>query len=142
MLKTQGVVHFTIPVKDLDRAERFYTEVMGMERLRRTAHMVFVRAGTDCFVLTYSENPIDPNPGDAHDIHHAFRVSAAEYDRAKAFLAQRGIRIFKEEERRSGTFQGRSAYFHDPDRNVLEIIDLVRGPVAEGEVGPLLKGPA
>jgi catechol 2,3-dioxygenase-like lactoylglutathione lyase family enzyme len=60
-------------------------------------------------------------------------VSAHDYERAKAFLAERGIRILKEEDRRSGTFQGRSAYFHDPDRNVLEIIDLVRGPVAEGE---------
>ena len=133
MLKTQGVVHFTIPVKDLDRAERFYTQIMGMERLRRNDHMVFMRAGADCFVLTYSEKPVDPNAGDEHDIHHAFRVSAAEYDRAKAFLAERGIRILKEEHRRAGTFQGRSAYFHDPDRNVLEIIDLVRGPVPEGE---------
>ena len=133
MLKTQGVVHFTIPVKDLDRSERFYTEVMGMERLRRNSHMVFMRAGADCFVLTHSEKPIEPNAGDAHDIHHAFRVSAPDYDAAKVFLAQNRIRIFKEEERCSGTFQGRSAYFHDPDRNVLEIIDLVRGPVAEGE---------
>ena len=72
MLKTQGVLHFTIPVKDLDRAERFYTEVMGMERLRRNRHMVFMRAGNDCFVLTYSAKPIDPNEGDAHEIHHAF----------------------------------------------------------------------
>jgi catechol 2,3-dioxygenase-like lactoylglutathione lyase family enzyme len=133
MLKTQGVVHFTIPVKDIDRSERFYTEIMGMKRLRRNNHMVFMRANEDCFVLTYSEKPIDPNAGDAHDIHHAFRVSPQEYDRAKAFLSEKGIRIFKEEDRRSGTFQGRSAYFHDPDRNVLEIIDLVRGPVAEGE---------
>ena len=133
MLKTRGVVHFTIPVRDLDRAERFYTEIMGMERLRRTDHMAFMRSGADCFVLTHSENPVAPNVGDAHDIHHAFRLSAPDYDRAKAFLAERGIRIFKEEDRRSGTFHGRSAYFHDPDRNVLEIIDLVRGPVAEGE---------
>jgi predicted enzyme related to lactoylglutathione lyase len=28
MLKTQGVVHFTIPVKDLDRAERFYEKTI------------------------------------------------------------------------------------------------------------------
>ena len=133
MLKTQGVVHFTIPVKDLDRAEKFYTEVMGMERLRRNNHMIFMRAGADCFVLAYSEKPVEPNAGDRHDIHHAFRVSPAEYDRAKVFLAERGIRIFKEEHRGAGTFQGRSAYFHDPDRNVLEIIDLVRGPVAEGQ---------
>ena len=95
--------------------------------------MVFMRAGADCFVLTYSQNPTDPNAGNAHDIHHAFRVTAQDYEQAKIFLAEKGIRIFKEEDRRSGTFQGRSAYFHDPDRNVLEIIDLVRGPVAEGE---------
>lgn len=134
MLKTEGVVHFTIPVKDLDRAESFYTEIMGMEKLRRNDHMVFMRAGEDCFVLTYSENPIEPNRSNKHDIHHAFRVSAQEYDRAKAFLTSKGISIFKEEDRRVGTFQGRSAYFHDPDHNVIEIIDLVRGPVGETDM--------
>jgi catechol 2,3-dioxygenase-like lactoylglutathione lyase family enzyme len=133
MLKTEGVLHFTIPVKDLDRSEKFYTEIMGMERLRRNNHMVFMRAGEDCFVLTYSEKPIDPNVDNAHEIHHAFRVSGREYDRAKSFLASKGVKIIKEEDRRSGTFQGRSAYFHDPDRNVIEIIDLVRGPVGEKE---------
>jgi catechol 2,3-dioxygenase-like lactoylglutathione lyase family enzyme len=133
MLKTDGVLHFTIPVKDLDRSEKFYTKIMGMQRIRRNDHMVFMRSADDCFVLTYSEKPIDPNVGNAHDIHHAFRVTAQEYDRAKAFLAENGIQIVYEEDRRSGTFRGRSAYFHDPDRNVLEIIDLVRGPVAEGE---------
>jgi len=134
MLKTAGVLHFTIPVKDLDRSEKFYTEILGMERIRRNNHMVFLRAaGKDCFVLTFSEKPIDPNPLDQHDIHHAFRMTAAEYDQAKTFLASKGIKIFKEEDRRSGTFQGRSAYFHDPDRNVIEIMDLVRGPVSEKE---------
>jgi catechol 2,3-dioxygenase-like lactoylglutathione lyase family enzyme len=133
MLKTQGVLHFTIPVKDLDQSEKFYTEIMGMRRIRRNNHMVFMQSGDDCFVLTYSENPVNPNVGDAHDIHHAFRVTPQEYVRAKAFLAEKGIRIIKEEDRRTGTFQGHSAYFHDPDRNVLEIIDLVRGPVGEGE---------
>jgi len=133
MLKTEGVLHFTIPVKDLDRSEKFYTEIMGMRRLRRNNHMVFMQAGTDCFVLTYSENLIAPNVADKHDIHHAFRVSPQEYVRAMKFLAEKGITIIKEENRLSGTFQGRSAYFHDPDRNVLEIIDLVRGPVGENE---------
>jgi catechol 2,3-dioxygenase-like lactoylglutathione lyase family enzyme len=56
-------------------------------------------------------------------------VSAQAYDDALKFLASKGIAVFKEEDRRAGTFQGRSAYFHDPDRNVIEIIDLVRQPV-------------
>jgi len=134
MIRTEGVLHFTIPVKDLDRSEKFYTEVLGMEKIRRTGHMVFLRAaGQDNFVLTFSEKPIDPNPIGKHEIHSAFRLTADEYDRAKAFLKSQGIAIFKEEDRRKGTFQGRSAYFLDPDKNVIEIMHLVRGPVGETE---------
>jgi catechol 2,3-dioxygenase-like lactoylglutathione lyase family enzyme len=133
MIRTHGVLHFTIPVKDLDRSESFYREILGMQRVRRNDHMVFMQSGDDSFVLTYSENPIDPNAGDKHDIHSAFRVTPEEYDRAKKFLADKGIPIIKEEDRLKGTFQGRSAYFHDPDRNVIEIMDLKRGPVPEGQ---------
>ena len=133
MLKTRGVLHFTIPVKDLDRSEKFYTEVLGMEKLRRNDHMVFMRSGENCFVLTYSENDINPNRGMAHDIHHAFTVSPQEYDRAKQYLPTKGVHIFKEEDRKQGTFRGRSAYFHDPDRNVIEIMDLVTGPVGAAD---------
>ena len=131
MLKTEGVLHFTIPVKDLDRSEKFYTEILGMEKLRRNNHMVFMRSGGTCFVLTFSENEINPNRGMAHDIHHAFTVTKDEYDRAKTFLSGKGVHIFKEEDRHHGTFRGRSAYFHDPDRNVIEIMDLVAGPISE-----------
>ena len=133
MIKTFGVLHFTIPVKDLDRSEKFYKEILGMQRVRRNDHMVFMQAGDDNFVLTFSENKIDPNKEDKHDIHSAFRVTPEEYDRAKKFLGEKGIPIIKEEDRMKGTFQGRSAYFHDPDRNVIEIMDLKRGPVSENE---------
>jgi catechol 2,3-dioxygenase-like lactoylglutathione lyase family enzyme len=134
MLKLDNLVHFTIPVKELDRSEKFYTEILGLKRIRRNDHMVFMRAPGDThFVLTYSENPVDPNKGDKHEIHTAFQVSPEEYERAKAFLASKNIMIFKEEDRRSGTFHGRSAYFHDPDRNVIEIIDLTKPPQAEAD---------
>ena len=133
MIKSHGLLHFTIPVKDLDRSEKFYKEIFGFDRIRRNDHMVFMACGNDNFVLTYSENPIDPNREDKHDIHTAFRVTPEEYDQAKKFLAEKGIAIIKEEDRQKGTFQGRSAYFHDPDRNVIEIMDLHRGPVSETE---------
>ena len=133
MIRTDGVLHFTIPVKDLDRSEKFYKEILGMQRVRRNDHMVFMQSGNDNFVLTFSEKPVDPNPDNRHDIHSAFRVTPEEYDRAKKFLAEKNIAIIKEEDRQKGTFQGRSAYFHDPDRNVIEIIDLQRGPVPEGQ---------
>ena len=133
MIKTDGVLHFTIPVRDLDASEKFYTEVLGLTKVRRNNHMVFMRDGADYFVLTMSENPIEPNRGDKHDIHSAFKVTRAEYDKAKKFLASKGIPIFKEEERLHGTFRGMSAYFHDPDRNVIEIMALTEPPLSEDD---------
>jgi len=124
MLKTDGLLHFTIPVKDLKQAEDFYAGILGFEIARRSSHMLFTRVGEGWFVLTLSEKPVDPNFGDRHEIHTAFRVSGKAYDEAKEMLARHGIRIFKEEDRKDGTFQGRSAYFHDPFRNVIEIMDL------------------
>ena len=80
MLQTSGFVHFTIPVKDLDRSEAFYTQVMGLRKLRRNRHMVFMEGHGVCFVLTHSENPIDPNPGDQHDIHGIGLLCTSTHD--------------------------------------------------------------
>ena len=128
MLKVEGVLHFTIPVKDLDRSERFYTDTLGFEKIGRNDRIVFLRAGEDYFNLTYSENPITTNVGDRHEIHSAFRMTPSGYDEALRTLPAQGVEIFKQEDRRVGVFVGRSAYIRDPDNNVIELIDLVRAP--------------
>jgi len=130
-MKAEAVLHFTIPVKDLDRSEAFYTGILGLTKVRRNNHMVFMRCEDTYFVLTLSENPIAPNVGDKHDIHTAFIYRGERYDQMKKFLAEKNIPIFKEEQREHGTFRGRSAYCHDPDRNVIEIMDLREPPVPE-----------
>lgn len=130
MIRMQGLTHFTIPVTDLKRAKAFYVDMMGFELVRQNPHMVFCRCDKDLFVLTHSKKPVDPNPGDEHDIHTAFYVDSAEYDRALKYLAEKGVHIFKTEERHGdATFTGRSAYFHDPDRNVIELHDSDKGRV-------------
>jgi catechol 2,3-dioxygenase-like lactoylglutathione lyase family enzyme len=131
MLKIEGVLHFTIPVKDLDRSEKFYAGVLGFEKIGRTDRIVFMRAGHDYFNLTYSENPITRNVGDRHEIHSAFRMTPQAYDEALQWLAENGIEVFKQEDRREGVFVGRSAYIRDPDHNVIEFIDLKRARTAQ-----------
>ena len=124
MINMKGLTHFTIPVSDLDQSKDFYVDTLGFKFERRNPHMVFCSCQGDFFVLTLSENPIDPNPGDQHDIHTAFYVDPDEYDRAVEFLNEKGIRIIKNETRTGdATFTGRSVYFLDPDRNVLELHD-------------------
>ncbi len=128
MLKIEGVLHFTISVKNLDRSEKFYTEILGLKKIARTDRIVFMRAGDEYFNLTYAENPITLNAAGRHEIHSAFRVTPQAYDEALKMLPANGVEIFKEEDRRAGVFVGRSAYIRDPDGNVIEIIDLQRAP--------------
>ncbi|MCZ6720947.1 MAG: VOC family protein, partial [Proteobacteria bacterium] len=82
MINMKGLTHFTIPVTDLQRSKEFYVDTLGFKFERENKHMVFVSCEDDFFVLTESENPIDPNQGDKHEIHTAFYVDADEYDRA------------------------------------------------------------
>ena len=126
MLKTEGVLHFTIPVKNLDHSEQFYREELGFTKIGRTDRIVFMRAGDDYFNLTYSENPITQNAAGRHEIHSAFRVTPQVYEQVVRELPEKGVEIFKQEDRKVGVFVGRSAYIRDPDGNVIEFIDLVR----------------
>ncbi|MFQ5902838.1 MAG: VOC family protein [Candidatus Binatia bacterium] len=123
MIKTRGVVHFTIPVNDLDRSAEFYSGLLGMRILRKNPRMVFLKCGDDYLVLGKSQTPINSNADGDYTIHHAFKVSAEDFDRSVEFLKQNGVQILRLEDRQDGTFQGRSAYFHDPDGNALEIHD-------------------
>jgi catechol 2,3-dioxygenase-like lactoylglutathione lyase family enzyme len=124
MIKMKGLTHFTIPVSDLKRSKDFYLNTIGFDFVRENKHMVFCKNQDDYFVLTYSKNKIDPNPGDENDIHTAFYVDADEYDRAKKYLIEKGVKVILDEERHGdATFTGRSLYFHDPDRNVIELHD-------------------
>jgi len=126
MIETKGVVHFTIPVSDHEKSEVFYREVLGLETVQVVPPigMVFMRSGDDFVILTRSKTPVDPNPGNEFFVHHAFRVDVDKYEASKQHLVDHGVEIIFEEERHEGMFHGKQCYFHDPDRNVLEIIGL------------------
>ena len=133
MIRTKGVAHFTIPVTDTERSLAFYTEILGMKAMQVNHHrgMVFLDSGGDCIILARCARTADP---EEHDLHHAFIVDADEYEDAKTFLAESGVDIFFEEDRQGGAVNGPRAYFHDPDGNVLEIINLTsyKGSEAPG----------
>ena len=128
MLKTRGVAHLTIPVSDMQRSIAFYTDVVGLELIRGFDAIAFLRAGKDNVVLARCELP--PRPAELsaeqRNVHQAFIVESRDFDASLQFLASKGVDVIDQEERGGpvAVFAGRSAYFADPDGNVLEIIDL------------------
>ena len=127
MLRTQGIAHFTLPVTDMARSVAFYKDVLGLELLRGGKDLAFFRSGKDHIVLARTAAPPQPtDPGaTSRNVHQAFIVESRDFDSSLAFLASQNVDIVYQDERSEGSvFAGRSAYFHDPDGNMLEIIDL------------------
>ena len=125
LIKTKGLAHFTIPVTDTVRSQKFYEEVLGMKpvQVNHERGMVFMDSGGDCVILTKTENTI--STAEERDIHHAWIVDHEDYeDAVKALKENNNIEFLFDEDRQGGAVNGPRAYFHDPDGNVLEIIDL------------------
>ncbi len=116
MLET--VLYFS----DQERTEAFYSGVLGMRLLdREPGRSLFYRAGSSVFLLfrpqaTRTEGKLPPH-GTEGPIHVCFRVAAEDYEPFKLHLAGQGVRLLREVDWPGG----RSFYFEDPDKNLLEI---------------------
>src|SRR6266513_865162 len=60
----QSVVHFSIPVSDVERSTRFYTEIVGCRHLATVAQgtMAVLDAAVTCLILVKRDPPINPHP--------------------------------------------------------------------------------
>jgi catechol 2,3-dioxygenase-like lactoylglutathione lyase family enzyme len=123
-IKTTGILHFTIGVRDHVSAAKFYADVLGCRHLRSSRKFSFMECHGSYFVLARMPNHVNPNGPDEESHHHAFLVDADEFDRAMEILRAREIRLVKYSDEGHRTFPGRHAYFHDADGNAIEICTL------------------
>jgi catechol 2,3-dioxygenase-like lactoylglutathione lyase family enzyme len=121
MLKTHGVLHFSLPVTDLDRSRQFYEGVLGMKVVEQSARMVFLQTGEDFLILAKGSEPLRYDSPKSTPVHHAFKVKPEDFEPSIADLCKNGIEVFNIEDRNQGVFWGPQAYFLDPDGNKLEI---------------------
>lgn len=129
MIQTQGFLHITIGVTDLDRATAFYRDFLGCELLRqnRKKTMSFMKTGDSLFVLTHTGVHQRPNQEGPVNIdttlfHHAFLVTDEEFDRAVAHFEKAGIEYLDCTPHGHTTFPGRRhVYIMDPDGNAVEL---------------------
>ncbi len=124
-----GILETVLYARDLDAAERFYGEVMGLEAFtREEGRHVFFRCGDQVFLIFNPDATVrPPAPGSlpvpphgaTGDGHVCFRVAPATLDDWRRHLEAHGIAI--ESDFRWPGSDARSLYFRDPAGNCLEL---------------------
>ena len=114
-----GVSELVLEVVDLEAAERFYAEVLGLPVVDRwpDREAVWVMAGERTRIgLWRPQVGLFGSRGGLH-VHFALHIDEGDYDRAVAALRARGLEV--EETAFEGA--GRAAYLNDPDGNLVEL---------------------
>lgn len=115
--------HIGIEVKDLGRAEDFYTRVLGLSIAARFGDQILLQCGRHRVglfenpqLVTRGEESIKNPFGKGH---HAFRVSREEFQAAMGRLSEQGVPTYGPVD--WGDHE--CLYFLDPDGNLLEIVN-------------------
>jgi catechol 2,3-dioxygenase-like lactoylglutathione lyase family enzyme len=114
--RTEGLDHVALAVSDLDRAEDFYRDVLGLERVIPEWDPPRVLASGGSGVALFPDGDDSPGEGAPHILHVAFRVDREAFEAAQADLSERGI-----ETSFSDHGASHSIYFEDPDGHRLEL---------------------
>lgn len=114
-----------IYVSDLEQTKAFYHGLLGLPLISLVqGRHVFFRAGESvllCFIASKTEQEQDlPPHGAQGSVHFAFEVGGDDYASILQQVKDSGITILHEHCWK-GTL--RSFYFHDPDRNLVEVIE-------------------
>ena len=101
MIKTTGVYHIGIPCNDVDRAVRFYTEILGMsiaklnrDDMGKGLSRADLRSGDSMVVLFQRPKPLDGEFVEREGAtHQAFNVSREDFELAKQRMTEWGVRV-------------------------------------------------
>jgi len=124
-MQLKGIHHIALNVADLDRAESFYTDVLGFNVTHRFSKgLRHIMLATGNAAIALFEAP-DLEVKEAMNLlsedgylHLAFEASVADFDNIVKELQTKNVKIDSGPVKRG---DGESIYFNDPDDNHLEI---------------------
>src|SRR5512134_3891660 len=121
MIRTQGLTHIHLVVRDLERSLRFYQGVFGMEeRFRGGPGMVFLNTPGSQDLITLNEDPAEAQLAGVNGgvAHFGFRLAdRGALDTAIAEVEAAGGKLVRRGEHSAGV---PFAYVEDPDGYVIE----------------------
>src|SRR4051794_33750094 len=122
-MRVTEILETCLYASDLAAAERFYGDVLGLERITAVAgRHVFFRCGAGVFLVFDPAATLSGEHVPAHGAtgagHVAFAVAGAALEGWRAHLEGLGVAIEREVEWPKG---GRSLYLRDPAGNSVEL---------------------
>ena len=113
--------HVVLRVADLERAIRFYTDVLGCTEERRvdSINLVQLRAGASLIDLVLADSA--PDPGSRNVDHIALRIDPFDETALRKHLESHGVAIGEVVSRYGAEGHGPSVYIEDPDGNSVEL---------------------
>ena len=119
MIKTRGLRHININVRDIKRSLEFYRQVFGMRETFRDGELVFLTTpGGDDTITLCPAQPSDPVAGGGVS-HFGWTVeNKADLDEAAKEIERAGGKILNRGEHAPGH---PFLYFSDPDGYVIEL---------------------
>jgi len=125
MRAIEAVVETGVYVDDLEEAERFYGEILGLATIAKEAgrHCFFRVGGRSVLLIFWAESTLKgdqlPPHGATGAGHFALGIGAQDLDDWRKHLEDHGVAIEHEETWRRG---GHSIYFRDPAGNSVELV--------------------
>jgi catechol 2,3-dioxygenase-like lactoylglutathione lyase family enzyme len=130
VLRIQGLDHFVLRVRDLDKSLAFYRDVLGLP----IEFLEEYRAGTRPFVSArIGEQLVDLIPDPTYDpavglntggfLHFCVDVADCDFDRIIPALKQRGVTVIEDQPmpRMGARGMGLALYIADPDGYIVEL---------------------
>lgn len=138
MALVDGFSHLMVQVTDLDRSEKFYQEVLGLDLVGRNlvneeGPNSLLKMNTGQMLVLVQVSQVDPFRPNSNSIHHAWLLTVEQYKRAQERLKRLGYNIedSREEFRALGE---RSMDVFDPDGHRYQV--QAHGPEATQIIRP------
>ena len=113
-----GLSELVLEVLDLERAVKFYRDVLGLPLVARRDDRAWLMAGDRTRIGLWTPQVGLANGRGGVHVHYALHLDESSFDAAVTHLADCGcnpeVIVFDDDGR------GRAVYVHDPDGNVVE----------------------